>query len=161
MDRHFVTFYSPAPCLPPPADPMGAQIMTDTREQARELLEPVVQELLAKLEEIDGNKPGAFTLRSSGILGSRFQQKRDAILEAIASLATVSPLPVQSEVTEAMIEAASEAIYDFLDERFPDGAMPGGKQLFADDHLDAEFKHETGCYELAKVALDAALAGEK
>ena len=75
--------------------------MTDTRERARELLESVVQELLAKLEEIDGNKPGAFTLRSSGIVGSRFQQKRDAILEAIASLATVSPLPVQSEPEEA------------------------------------------------------------
>jgi hypothetical protein len=60
------------------------------------------------------------------------------------------------EPTEALIEAGSEAVYDFLDARFPDGAMPGGKQLFADDHLDAEFKHEAGCTELAKAVLRAA-----
>jgi hypothetical protein len=61
------------------------------------------------------------------------------------------------ELTEDMIEKGSEAAYDFLHEKFPEGAMPGGKQLFADDHLDAEFKHEAGCTELAKAILKAAL----
>jgi hypothetical protein len=49
-----------------------------------------------------------------------------------------------------MVERVSEVIYDYLDERFPDGAFPGGVQVFADDHLDAEFKHEAGCDELAE-----------
>lgn len=56
-----------------------------------------------------------------------------------------------------LVELASEAIYDFLDERFPEGAMPGGIQLFADDHLDAEFKHEAGCDALAERVVSALL----
>lgn len=55
---------------------------------------------------------------------------------------------------EGLRDAISEAIYDFLDERFPEGAMPGGQQLFASDHLDAEFKHEAGCDEMAQFILD-------
>lgn len=54
-----------------------------------------------------------------------------------------------------MVERVSEVIYDYLDERFPDGAFPGGVQVFADDHLDAEFKHEAGCDELAERILAA------
>lgn len=60
-------------------------------------------------------------------------------------------------IANPAIEAASEAIHDFLDERFPEGAMPGGKQLFAEDDLDAEFKHEAGCDELAIAVLEAAI----
>lgn len=52
--------------------------------------------------------------------------------------------------TDRAVGLISEIIYDYLDERFPEGALPGGIQLFATDHLDAEFKHEAGCEELAK-----------
>lgn len=58
-----------------------------------------------------------------------------------------------AQPTDDVVEQVSEAIYDFLHERFPDGAMPGGKQLFADDHLDAEFKHEAGCDEMARAII--------
>jgi hypothetical protein len=66
---------------------------------------------------------------------------------AITAMTTASTIPTDA------VEQVSEAIYDFLDERFPEGAMPGGQQLFASDHLDAEFKHEAGCDEMAKFIL--------
>jgi hypothetical protein len=36
-------------------------------------------ELLAQLEEIDGNKAGAFALRSGGIVGTHFHKKLEAV----------------------------------------------------------------------------------
>jgi len=57
------------------------------------------------------------------------------------------PAPIEPGVREAV----AHEIYDYLNERFPDGPMPGGVQLFADpgDHTDAAMKHEAGCSELA------------
>jgi hypothetical protein len=57
-----------------------------------------------------------------------------------------SPVPVSRE-------EISRTIYDFLEERFPGGCLPGGVQLFADDELDADFKHEAGCDALADAIL--------
>lgn len=63
------------------------------------------------------------------------------------------------KITKRMMEKASAAAWDYLDERVPQAAMPGGVQLFADpgDHLDAAMKHEAGCEELARRILTAAL----
>jgi len=58
-------------------------------------------------------------------------------------------------ITKLMLTKGAIAISDYLDERFPDGALPGGKQLFADDTLDPDFKHEAGCTELARRVLEA------
>jgi len=73
-----------------------------------------------------------------------------ALTAIIQSDSRPQPTPATGEI----VERVSETIYDFLDERFPDDAMPGGKQLFADDHLDAKFKHEAGCDEMAKAILE-------
>lgn len=64
------------------------------------------------------------------------------------------------KITKRMMEKAEIAAHQFLDERFPGGALPGGVQLFADagDHTDAKFKHEEGCAALARAVLTAALA---
>lgn len=65
------------------------------------------------------------------------------------------------KITKRMQEKAELAVHDFLEERFPGGAFPGGVQIFADDPIDSEFKHEAGCAELAKVVLTAALTRRK
>jgi hypothetical protein len=66
------------------------------------------------------------------------------------------------EMVASEVETVSRAIYEFLSERFPEGALPGGVQLFADpgDHLDAEFKHEAGCDALARAILNALSASK-
>lgn len=63
------------------------------------------------------------------------------------------------KITKRMLEKGEFAAHEYLDQRFPGGALPGGVQLFADhgDHLDPHFKHETGCAELARAVLTAAL----
>jgi hypothetical protein len=63
------------------------------------------------------------------------------------------------KITKRMLEKAEIAVSNFLDERAPAAALPGGVQLFADpgDHLDPEFKHEKGCNDLACAVLTAAL----
>ena len=63
------------------------------------------------------------------------------------------------KITKRMREKAEIAVYSFLDERFPGGALPGGVQLFAKpgDALDATFEHEKGCAALADAVLTAAL----
>jgi len=69
------------------------------------------------------------------------------------TVATLTPPaePVSRPAGEGEREAVAMEIYDYLNERFPEGAMPGGVQLFADpgDHTDADMKHEAGCFELA------------
>lgn len=57
----------------------------------------------------------------------------------------------KAKTEQDMREAVAREIHDYLSERFPDGALPGGVQLFADpgDHTDAAMKHEAGCEELA------------
>lgn len=64
------------------------------------------------------------------------------------------------KITQKMAKAGAAAAHEFLDERFPNGAMPGGVQLFADegDALDPKFKHEAGCKALAVRILRAALS---
>lgn len=85
-----------------------------------------------------------------------------AILRQQAKIAIADEGRCRSERRDSMtqqdeaVERAAEAVYDFLHERFPEGALPGGKQIFADDHLDADFKHEAGCEALARVVLNAA-----
>lgn len=61
-------------------------------------------------------------------------------------------------ISDEMVEAAAKAVAKFLDERFPEDALPGCKQLFAADDLDADFKHEAGCEALARAALEAAIS---
>ena len=58
---------------------------------------------------------------------------------------------------EGLREKVARAIYEYLDERFPGGALPGGVQLFADpgDDLDPEMKHEAGCEAMADAILAA------
>jgi len=67
------------------------------------------------------------------------------------------------KITKRMREKAEIAVWNFLDERFPNGALPGGCQLFADpnDDLDPHFKHEAGCAALADAVLSAALTRAK
>lgn len=67
------------------------------------------------------------------------------------------------KITKSMLRKAEIAVSDFLDERVPASALPGGAQLFADpnDHLDPHFKHEKGCADLALVVLTAALTRAK
>lgn len=85
-----------------------------------------------------------------------FTTLRVSDVRAIYALATrPTVLPCDDE----LVERVAETIADFLDERFPQGAMPGGQQLFATDHLDAEFNHEAGCEELARTILAAIEAG--
>lgn len=61
------------------------------------------------------------------------------------------------KITKRMQEKAEIAAHAYLESRFPNGALPGGIQLFATDSLDATFQHEKGCAELAKAILTAAL----
>lgn len=63
----------------------------------------------------------------------------------------------QTKITKLMLAKGAVAVADYLDERFPSDALPGGKQLFADDTLDPGFKHERGCEELARCVLEASL----
>lgn len=60
-------------------------------------------------------------------------------------------------ITKRMREKGEVAVWNFLDQRFPDGALPGGVQLFAKDGLDPNFEHEKGCAALAEAVLTAAL----
>ena len=88
---------------------------------------------------------------------------RDSTIAALRK--RVSELERQQNlVTEEMVEKGAKAVYDHLESLFPDGALPGGVQLFADpdDALDSNFKHEAGCDRLARAVLGAALdKGEK
>lgn len=63
------------------------------------------------------------------------------------------------KITKRMRAKAEIAVWEFLDQRFPDGAMPGGVQMFAKpgDTLDPTFEHEKGCAALADAVLTAAL----
>lgn len=61
------------------------------------------------------------------------------------------------KITKKQTMAGAKAVASFLDERFPEGAMPGGRQLFAADALDSKFQHEAGCEALAVRVLRAAL----
>jgi hypothetical protein len=60
--------------------------------------------------------------------------------------------------TKRMLEKGQFAAHQFLEELFPNGAPPGGVQLFAKDALDPNFEHEKGCAALARAVLTAALA---
>ena len=63
------------------------------------------------------------------------------------------------KITKEMVLTGAKAAHDYLDARFPDGALPGGVQLFANpgDYIDPLFRHEDGCVELATAVLKAAL----
>jgi hypothetical protein len=78
----------------------------------------------------------------------------EAVREAIDALGK-TPSALTRPAVGDDVERVAEIIHDFLDERFPDGALPGGRQLFADDALDAEFKHEAGCTALAERILSS------
>lgn len=63
------------------------------------------------------------------------------------------------KITKRMMEKACFAAHEFLDDRFPMAALPGGVQTFADagDSLARHGKHEQGCEDLARAVLTAAL----
>jgi hypothetical protein len=72
------------------------------------LIEQAV-ELLARLEEIDGNKAGAFTLRSVGVVGTVFEQKLSAVL---ATLQVSAALPSEA-IADALETARQRAVVLF------------------------------------------------
>lgn len=65
---------------------------------------------------------------------------------------------MKSKITKRMLDKAEFAVYTYIDERRPADALPGGTQVFADNELDVEYKHEAGCRELAKRVLEAVLS---
>ena len=84
--------------------------MTNTRERAREIVN-------RHLEYMDGLSRGQVMMKVS-----------NAIAAVEEALATVSPLPVQSEVTEAMVQAAYRATGCPVSEH---GPGPRNREFFA------------------------------
>jgi hypothetical protein len=74
-------------------------------------IQPTVRarEILARIEEIDGNKAGAFTLRTEGAVGSVFEAKLAVVLEALTP-----------QTSEEVVEAVARAIAASFEQGSPD-----------------------------------------
>ena len=67
-------------------------------------------ELLARLEEIGGNKAGAFTLRSVGAVGALFQAKLEAVTIALRGL-TINDNPFTPEEEAELVDQINGSYY--------------------------------------------------
>lgn len=69
------------------------------------------REILARLEEIDGNKAGAFTLRTEGAVGSVFEAKLAVVLEALITPSSECPARADFHChSQEVVEAVARAL---------------------------------------------------